>query len=46
MSDIPKRGSKLMGYYGVRLPIHNVNGRGSTLEVANMWDLHILHYVR
>ena len=37
-SKIHKRGSKLPGYKGGRLPIHNVESRGKALEVPNMCD--------
>ena len=46
MSKITKRGSKLVGYEGSRLPIHYINVRVNALGVTNMCDLSSLHEVR
>ena len=45
MSKIPKRGSKVTGYEGGRLPIHNIYGGSKSMEVSDICNLPTLHEV-
>ena len=46
MYKIPKRGSKVPGYKGGRLPIHKINGGRKAVEVSYICDLPRLYYER
>ena len=45
MSKIPKRGSKVTGYEGGRLPIHNIYGGSKSMEVSDICNLPTLDEV-
>ena len=45
MSKIPKRGSKVPGYKGGRITIHNISGVRNAIYVSNICDLPSLHEV-
>ena len=45
MSKVPKIGSKIPGYRGGILPIHNINIIRNAMEMSNICDPPILHKV-
>ena len=45
MYEIPNRGSKVPGYKGGVLPIHNIDGSRNAMEVSDICNLPTLHEV-
>ena len=39
MSEIPKRGYKVTGYKGGRIPICNIDSSGNAMEISYICDL-------